>query len=74
MRVSVVYYSQSVGYFRRNSMLRILIIVLIIYAIVQIPFIIKAYLGRRKYQQKIKDGERRNREIMKDHEKKDDQK
>ncbi|KRN93478.1 hypothetical protein [Pediococcus stilesii] len=55
-------------------MLRILIIVLIIYAIVQIPFIIKAYLGRRKYQQKIKDGERRNREIMKDHEKKDDQK
>lgn len=47
-------------------MLRILVLVLIIYAIVQIPFIIKAYLGRRKYHQKIKDGERQNRAIMRE--------
>lgn len=45
-------------------MIRIIIIALIIYGIIQIPFIIKAYWGRRKYQQKIKDGERQNQKIM----------
>jgi hypothetical protein len=45
-------------------MLKLIIIFICIYAIVQIPLTIKMYFGRRKYQQKIKDGERKNQEIM----------
>jgi FtsZ-interacting cell division protein ZipA len=51
-------------------MLRILLIIFIIYAIIQIPFIIKAYWGRRKYQRKIRDGERANQKLMKEKEEK----
>ncbi|EFL95187.1 conserved hypothetical protein [Pediococcus acidilactici NGRI 0510Q] len=54
-----------------NLMIRIIIIALIIYGIIQIPFIIKAYWGRRKYQQKIKDGERQNQKIMEEQKKRD---
>lgn len=52
-------------------MIRIIIIALIIYRIIQIPFIIKAYWDRRKYQQKIKDGERQNQKIMEEQKKRD---
>lgn len=52
-------------------MIRIIILALIIYGIIQIPFIIKAYWGRRKYQQKIKDGERQNQKIMEEKKKRD---
>ncbi|GBG93674.1 hypothetical protein LFYK43_01330 [Ligilactobacillus salitolerans] len=48
-------------------MFRLLIILLLIYALVQLPFVIKAYLKRRKYQAKIKDGRRMNQETMKKH-------
>lgn len=47
-------------------MYRIVLIIFIIYVIVQIPFVIKAYLGRRKYRQKIKDEERANQRLMKE--------
>ena len=48
-------------------MLRLLIIVIIIYGLIQLPFMVKAYLKRHKYQAKVKDGKRLNRETMKKH-------
>jgi hypothetical protein len=45
-------------------MFRLLLIALIIYGLIQLPFMIKAFIKRRRYQDKIEDGKRLNRETM----------